>query len=245
MLSQAQLDQFHREGVLILRQVFGGDELDLLRLAADRIEAEGVAGLGEHHCYCSTPGGLRLYTHSEQLWDRDPIFPAAAAHPRLLEAVGQCLGRPFRPLGSALTCALRFGKHPQSWHRGVPPGLGASICLDQATVDNGCLWALPGHPEADLGAEEECFERARPLEMAPGDLLFLNASTPRGARGNPSPWTWRALRVDFSACPEGQPPDAALAKRTVEQRHSLGLADPESPQVLLGEQGFTFTAAGR
>lgn len=256
MLAQAQIDQFHRDGFLVLRQVFGGDELELLRLAADRVEADGVAGLGQHHCYHTLPGGLKLYGRSERMWDRDPIFAAATAHPRLLAAVGQCLGHPFLPSADAFTCKIRFGKVPVPWHQDPPyhdprqertaaiPDFCAGICLDQSTVDNGCLWSLPGHHlvghiELDHGAEEALYARARPIEMAPGDVLFQCSSTPHASRGNPSPRTWRLFHVHFAA---GKGPDGpALARRMVEKRRYLGLGDAEEGEVRLGEEGFTFT----
>lgn len=262
MLDQAKIDQFHREGFLLLRQIFGGDELELLRLAADRVEADGITDRGDHHHYHTFPNGLKIYCRSEGMWDRDPIFPAAAAHPQLLEAVGQCLGHPFLPLAGAFTCKTRFGKIPVPWHQDPPygdpaqvhtppvPHFAASVFLDQATTDNGCLWVLPGHHlaghlELERLPEEDLYARARPLEVASGDVLFLCASTPRASRGNPSPRTWRAFHVGFAARQEGRQQDPALARLMVEKRRQLNLADPESAQVVLGEQGFAFVGAGR
>lgn len=265
MLDQRQLDQFHREGFLILRQVFGGDELDLLRLAADRVEADGVAGLGPHHLYHTLPGGLKLYCRSERMWDRDPIFLAATAHPCLLGAVGQCLGHPFLPVADTFTCEIRFGKIPDPWHQAPPygdpgrqhtsaiPNFDAGIYLDHSTVDNGCLWALPGHHlaghiELERLAEEELYARACPLELAPGDVLFRCPSTPCASHGNPSPRTWRVFHVHYLArevledgYPAWQTQELDLARRMLEARRSLCLAEPASTQVILGEEGFTFT----
>lgn len=256
MLDQAQIDQFHREGFLLLRQVFGGDELELLRLAADRVQADGLAGRGDHHHYHLLPGGLEIYCRSEKMWGRDPIFPAAAAHPQLLEAVGQCLGNPFLPIADSLVCKTRFGKIPVPWHQDPPyhdpqqehsaatPDICAGICLDQSTVENGCLWSLPGHHlvgHVDLQryGEEELYPRARPLEMASGDLLLLAHSAPHGSRGNASPWTQRLFCVHFAA---GKNPDGTpLARPMLAQRRTLGLANLQSTQVYLSEQGFTFT----
>ena len=272
MLDQVQIDQFHRDGFLILRQVFGGDELDLLRLAADRVEADGISGLGRHHLYHPSPGGLKLYCRSERIWDYDPIFPAATAHPRLLEAVGQCLGQAFLPIGDAFSCSTRFGKFPIPWHQDPPygdprrrltyniPSFTAGIYLDHATVENGCLWGLPGHHlaghlELQHHREEELYARARPLELAPGDVLLQCPSAPRASRGNPSPRTWRALHVHYlaravleDAYPGWQtqergfnPQGLSLAQHMLELRQSLCLFDQESPRLTFGEAGFAFT----
>ncbi|MCC7265534.1 MAG: phytanoyl-CoA dioxygenase family protein, partial [Candidatus Latescibacteria bacterium] len=216
MLAQAQLDQFHRDGFAVVRQVVGGDELELLRLAADRVEADGISGRGEHH-YHSLAGGTQLYYRSDQVWEHDPIFAATTAHPGLLAAVGQCLGHPFLPVAASFLCSQRFGKFPRTWHQAPPYGdrrrhtfalahFAAGLCLDPVTTENGCFWALPGHHLAghlnlEFGDEEELYTRARPLEMAAGDLLLLAPSAPRASRGNASPRTWRLLLLHYLARP--------------------------------------------
>lgn len=272
MLSQAQLDQFHREGFLVIRQVFGGDELELLRLAADRVEGDGIAGRGEHHHHHTFASGAKVYRRSERIWDRDAIFLAATAHPRLLEAIGQCLGHAFLPIADSLSCNARFAKIPDPWHQDPPygdpgrqqtfaiPNFDTGIYLDHATVENGCLWGLPGHHlqgHVDLGgqAEEELYSRARPLELSPGDVLFQCPSLPRASRGNTSPRTWRVFQVRYLArevladgYPDWQTPERGfharglnLTQRMLELRRSLDLLEPEGTWVRLGEDGFTFT----
>ncbi|MBI2501663.1 MAG: phytanoyl-CoA dioxygenase family protein [Candidatus Latescibacteria bacterium] len=216
MLDQRQIDQFHREGFLALRQVFGGEELELLRLAADRVQADGVAGLGQHHLYHTFPSGIKAYYRSERIWDRDPIFAAATVHPRLLEAIGQCLGHPFLPIADSFVCKTPFGRVPIPWHQDPPytdpgqertsaiPNFETDIYLDHSTRENGCLWGLPGHHlaghlELERFAEEALYARAQPIEMAPGDVLFHALSAPHGSQGNTSPRTRRIFCVHYAA----------------------------------------------
>jgi|GEM_PF-2850593 len=79
---------------------------------------------------------------------------------------------------------------------------------------------MPGHHLAgpfDLGAAdpEALYARARPLELAPGDTLFLAATAPRASQGNSSPRTWQAFQMLYQAvgadpAPAGlQPPGAS------------------------------------
>ena len=56
MLSADQIAQYHRDGFLVLRGMFAGRELDLLRAAADRVQAEAEARQGKAHCYQDIPG---------------------------------------------------------------------------------------------------------------------------------------------------------------------------------------------
>ncbi len=267
MLDQAQLDQFHRDGFLRLRQVVGGDELELLRLAADRVQADGLAGRGEHHY--RPGGGTPLYWRSDRVWERDPIFAATTAHPHLLQAVGQCLGHGFLPVADAFICAQRFGGQPESWRQEVPyadpqrrctlgiPHFSACLFLDQATAENGCWWALPGrHLAGHLALEEEdaeaLFAQARPLELAAGDVLLLAAPAPRASRGNTSARSWRAFEIHYLAAQVlastfAHPPfpergfntqGLRLAAEFAALRRTLGLVFPADPQVPLGEEGF-------
>ncbi|MBM3279548.1 MAG: phytanoyl-CoA dioxygenase family protein [Candidatus Handelsmanbacteria bacterium] len=100
------------------------------------------------------------------------------------------------------------------------PAFSATLFLDQATRENGCWWTMPGHHLAgpfDLGAAdpEALYARARPLELAPGDTLFLAATAPRASQGNSSPRTWQAFQMLYQAvgadpAPAGlQPPGAS------------------------------------
>lgn len=262
MLTQAQLDPFHRDGFLALRSLLRGAELDLLRQAADRVQADGIAGLGQHHFYHQTPGGYPVYCRSERLWDRDPIFLASTVHPLLLEAIGQCLGHPFLPVDDSFVCNSPFGNVPSHWHQDPPysdpgraktfaiPDFATAIYLDSSTRENGCLWALPGHHlvghvELEHCAEEELFDRAIPIEMAPGDVLFHSRSAPHGSRGNTSPWPRRIFCVHYMAEEvwtdgysgwEGEkrgygPQGRALARQMLETRRALGLKGLEGSQV--------------
>ena len=47
MFTQAQIDQFHRDGIIVAKGVIQGEELAALRKAADRVMDEGMAGMGE------------------------------------------------------------------------------------------------------------------------------------------------------------------------------------------------------
>lgn len=44
MLNRQQLDQFHRDGLVVLRGVFGDDELGALWQATDQVQQEALAG---------------------------------------------------------------------------------------------------------------------------------------------------------------------------------------------------------
>jgi phytanoyl-CoA hydroxylase len=105
----------------------------------------------------------------------------------------------------------------QAWHqdeRYIPTRdrslLGAWIALDDATIENGCLWVLPGshrmgylHPTRDHGRpdefdpSEEAFgfddRDAVPVEAKPGDVIFFNGYLLHRSLKNRSTGTRRSL----------------------------------------------------
>src|SRR3954470_10937236 len=122
MITQQQIDQFHADGFLILRGMFGGKELIELQAAAQRVQEEGSAGKGKDHLYREIPGKGKVYFRSEKMWDRDPIFRAVTVKPALLESIGQCVGHPFLPINDSFVCKLPGGNVPIEWHQDPPYG---------------------------------------------------------------------------------------------------------------------------
>jgi ectoine hydroxylase-related dioxygenase (phytanoyl-CoA dioxygenase family) len=205
MLTQNQLDFFHTNGYLIMRGLIGGRELIQLQQQADDVIAQGVAGRGEHHRYHRSKDGKKTYWRSEQMWQRDPIFQAVTVNPDLLENIGQCLGQAFYPWNDSLVVKVAQAGAPVDWHQDPPygdparersypvPNFTTDIYLDHSGLDNGCLWALPGHHlvgHVDLlqRTTDALFEEsgAIPIEMEAGDVLFHAISLPHGSRASTS-----------------------------------------------------------
>ncbi len=127
-------------------------------------------------------------------------------HPVLADVLGQVVGAHLRDghWDGGVKCmqSMFFAKPPgkpgQAWHQDesfIPTRdrslCGAWIAIDEATVDNGCLWVLPGshrpgvlHPfkehnrpgEFDVSPESYGFDDSNevPVELKPGSVLFFN-----------------------------------------------------------------------
>ncbi|MBV7332505.1 phytanoyl-CoA dioxygenase family protein [Chloroflexi bacterium TSY] len=204
MFTQAQIDQFHRDGFIVAKALIQGEELATLQKAADRVMAEGIAGKDEvDHRYRPNPDGSRTYFRSEKMWDRDPIFQAVTVNPALLTHYGQLIGHPFMPIVDSFVCKIPQGDVPVSWHQDPPfgdpdwpdthpiPNIDADIYLDRATIENGCVWAIPehhlvGHVQVEHYSEDELFSNlgAVPIELGPGDVSFHCLSAPHGSARN-------------------------------------------------------------
>ncbi len=219
MLDEAEIVLFVANGCLIMRQVFSGEELYALQRESARVIEEGRAQVNKpSHRYLKDDGGHEVYWRSEEMWQRSPVFSAAAVHPVLLENIWQCIGRPFYPWNDSLVVKLPELGRPVPWHQDPPygyksrtstfevPNFTTDIYLDASTTENGCVWAIPGHHvvghvELDRLSQDELFAHpmAIPLEMEPGDVLFHCLSTPHGSAANRSGTMRRTLYLHYLA----------------------------------------------
>jgi phytanoyl-CoA hydroxylase len=137
-------------------------------------------------------------------------------HPGITDVLSKIVGAHL-PLGwwdGSVKCmqSMLFCKPPgalgQSWHQDeafIPTRdrslCGAWIALDDATADNGCLWALPGahrpgviystrpheHPD-EWDATEALVDvdtsSAVPLEVKAGSVIFFNGYLPHMSKRN-------------------------------------------------------------
>jgi hypothetical protein len=275
VLTDEQINQFHRDGLLVMRGVFGPDEVRGLQGAADDVTEEAAAGRGIGHGYREVEGRRHYYRTDGGLLNRAAAFRMATVHRDLLSAVGQCLGHPFMPINDSLVVKLPRSGVPIRWHQDPPyegpDGLGSTygipnfdcdIYLDEATVENGCLFGLAGyhlagHIEVERFHEEELFARpdAIALPMNPGDVLLHAISAPHGSRANDSDTLRRVFYVHFMARetletlhPEwmGTKPgfgerDVDRVRSMIEERARAGLTERGTGNVELTPDGLVFT----
>jgi phytanoyl-CoA hydroxylase len=127
-----------------------------------------------------------------------PLMRETLAHPRIVEVLTRAIGPNVKCMQSMLFIK-HAGKPGQAWHQDedfIPTrdrSLGAAwIALDDATVDNGCLWVIPGsqrpgilwplrqhqNPEYDFAPESFDFpysdRDAIPVEAPAGSIVFFH-----------------------------------------------------------------------
>ena len=144
-----------------------------------------------------------------------PLIRDTLSHPVLVDALTRVIGPDVKSMQSMLFLKSE-GKPGQAWHQDelfIPTRdrslTAAWIALDDARIDNGCLWALPGShragvlypdrehddPGYDCTVEAYDFpyrdEDAVPLEVDAGDVVLFNGyllhkslpnTAPRGTR---------------------------------------------------------------
>ena len=158
-------------------------------------------------------------THAHKASD---VFTNFITDDRIVDAVGQLVGENVKGFASQF-----FIKHAgmpgNAWHQdeNFVPTRDRSLCtswiaLDEATIENGCLWMIPGshrsgvlypmrpHNNPDLDRAEECYdfdglETAVPIELKPGSCVFFSGYILHSSGTNKRPRGFRrAMLYQFA-----------------------------------------------
>ena len=196
-LNDRQVEEYHREGYVIARGFFDGDEIDLLRRAAKEDRALDEHSFGRAD---GEGGTVRL-----SLWNHpgDGIYGMFARCERMVRSVEKILGGEAYHYHSKMIMKDARVGGAWTWHQdygywyqnGVlfPLLTSVSIAVDPSTQENGCLQVIPRSHElgridhllsgdqagADMERVTAVLERL-PLvycEMEPGDAVFFHANT--------------------------------------------------------------------
>lgn len=146
----------------------------------------------------------------------EPRLKAVAEHPRLLAAARQLLGEePVLFEDKALIKPPRIGRE-KPWHQdlaywNLPLGtriVTAWLALDPATLDNGCMYVIPGsHRDGpvvhfrrrdwQICDDQVATSRVVAAPLAPGGCLFFDSLLQHGTPANSSPQRRRALQFVY------------------------------------------------
>jgi phytanoyl-CoA hydroxylase len=218
VLNSAQIANYVKDGYIAIPSVVTPDELnelktDTLSLARGEYEADGIDPL---------PAGLddaaalqRILCIHQPHYVSDLIL-SYVKHSRIAGILSQITGAHLPYWDGSVKCmqSMLFVKPPgfqgQAWHQDeiyIPTRdrslIGAWIAIDDATVDNGCLWIMPGshrdgylYEQRDHGQPDE-FDSAReshgfddsdevPVEVKAGTVVFFNGYLLHRSRRNRS-----------------------------------------------------------
>jgi hypothetical protein len=195
-LSNTRLDEYQQNGFVLEKAMFNAEEIDLLRRAAkeDRQLDQHAFGRGD-----GEGGTVRL-----SLWNHpgDTLYGMFARCETIVNSAERLLeGEVYHYHSKMIMKDAKVGG-AWAWHQdygywyqnGVlfPLLCSASIAVDPATRENGCLQVLKGSHHmgridhvltgdqagADLERVAEAQKRLETnyIEMAPGDVLFFHAN---------------------------------------------------------------------
>jgi phytanoyl-CoA hydroxylase len=193
------LEQYHRDGYLVVPDLISGAEVGRLRrdsadLARGRYPSKSLKPLPQTMTDEEVQRRILCIHQPHHL---SPVITEFIKHRAVVDVLTQIIGPDVKCMQSML-----FVKPPgfqgQAWHQDeiyIPTRdrslCGAWIAMDDATKQNGCLWVIPGshqkgylfpqraHDNADEfdGAQESYgFDEsgAVPVEVTAGSVVFFN-----------------------------------------------------------------------
>jgi ectoine hydroxylase-related dioxygenase (phytanoyl-CoA dioxygenase family) len=193
--------RFDRDGYAVLAGALTPDEVAELRAETVRIcrgERGAVEGAPPSVAGESDDDTVRRFLCVHYPHKLSALMLDTMRHPAVVGPLTQVIGPDIKSMQSMLFVKSE-GKPGQAWHQDemfIPTRdrslTAAWISLDDATVDNGCLWVLPGshrsgviypnrqHDDARYDCTVESYgfpyddAAAVPVEMAAGSVLLFN-----------------------------------------------------------------------
>ena len=214
-LNNEQKNSFEENGYLIVRNLLTEEELEKLRTRANLI-ASGEAAHVPTQWIQQEPAVRRgkVVTTSNidavrKLWSLvpyDEVMRAHATNPKVVDAIIDLLGPDIKLYGDQLF--MKPPKHgsrkayhqdSNSWKLFIPYNLVSCwAALDDATVENGCLWVIPGSHKWGLISREreqeiehqtlsgELEENEVSVELKAGDCSFHHSLLLHSSHANRS-----------------------------------------------------------
>ena len=195
-LTPEQIEQFHRDGYLIVESMFDAEEMGLLKRAA---KADHEL---EAHSYSKEDGEGGKVRMS--LWNHpgDGIYGMFARCRRIVDGSEQLLGEEVYHYHSKMIMKDPRVGGAWTWHQDYgywyqngclwPHLVSATVAVDAATPENGCMQFLKASHKleridhvlsgdqagADMERVNEAIERGEVVhcEMEPGDVCFFHCN---------------------------------------------------------------------
>lgn len=200
-ITQLEVDFYRENGYLVIKNALNMEEIEELRhdtISICRGEYGPVRGMLPHKPGETDDEVMRNYLCIHFPHKLSETMKQYLAHPAIVDVLTKVVGENVKCMQSMLFIKAA-GKPGQAWHQDedfIPTRdrslIGAWIALDDAAIDNGCLWVLPGShkrgilyemqrqndPRFDCTDESFGFpyrdEDAIPVEVPAGSLVFFN-----------------------------------------------------------------------
>jgi phytanoyl-CoA hydroxylase len=212
-ITDEEIRFFDENGYVICRNVLHTDELEHFRAESGRLIDQILAG-GPADRMCNrgpegTPYYL-TYLHANP----NTFSLRLLAHPFIGDLLTRMVGPDFIPCYESLVFKLPGHGSSVPWHRdgnsltGSERIFNIDIYPDRSTVENSCVWVVPG---SHLWEQERAMEMVRrgredfglpgavPAEMEPGDVLLHHVKVLHGSTVNKSGELRRVVYFDNRA----------------------------------------------
>ena len=283
--QRAIADFYAQNGYSIYPNALSVDEVQKLRDETVRICAGDLGAVGGQNAEGRREGEsddelLRRFLCIHFPHKVSQVMFDALAHPAIVETLTACVSPNVKAMQSMLFIKAS-GKPGQAWHQDedyIPTRdrslVGAWIALDDATIENGCLWIIPGshkpgvlwdqhwHSDRrfDCSLESQNFpygdEDAVAVEVRAGTIVFFNGYTLHRSLPNVAKSGYRRALVNhymsaesflpwFAPRPQSQTDQKGIAKLDYRDIVMIAGTDPYAHHGLEDRQSAFVRADGK
>lgn len=253
-LTQDQVDSYSENGYLTIDGFLSPDELDHWRAAVDsavasrngkkmpgkNIAVGGDDGINEDTAYFSN-----VFDQLLNLWQTNDEVKDIMLDPRIGKMVATLAGVEGIRIWHDQALIKRPWANPTSWHLDTPfwsfsdrRALSIWVALDDVTLENGCLFFIPGSHQKttfqkteigkNIGGIFEAYPEfkssaSQPVVIKAGSCSFHNGLTIHGAHANMTPGFRRAMTCAYM--PDGSTYNGIPNVLPDEYLHTLRVGD--------------------
>lgn len=217
VLTEEQIADFQRDGYLVVRGAFDRDDIaSIERWTREIAEAPEVPGRQwvYHERSLKNPGEL-LINRIERI---SPFHTGFQGLTETLRApVSQLLGEEAVLFKEKINFKMPggggFKPHQDSqagWEDYASYFISVLVCIDEATIENGCLQMVAGHQHRGLFRVWEPLTEADMADMKfeycptkPGDVVFFDSYAPHASEPNMSAKIRRLYFATYNRLSEG------------------------------------------
>jgi hypothetical protein len=220
ILSCSQIEDFARDGYVVVRSLYTPEEVRRLSDWADEVVAYPEVP-GKYMMYFEESlkePGKRLICRIENFYPYHHGFAELFDGPRMQGCVSELLGEPAVLFKDKINFKLPGGNgftpHQDAqagWDAYASLHVTAMVSIDACTPQNGCLEIAAGHHGrgligsswSPLAGEQLHGVEFVPWATEPGDALFFDSYTPHRSAPNTSGRPRRVLYVTYNRLSEG------------------------------------------
>lgn len=252
-------EDFHRDGYARLPQLLHPAEVAALQRDTAHIIDGGYENKENPTDYMTAPGdkGERVFHRVQYVFPKAPedSLVTLLGHPFILALVHHLLGPDAICAAEALVWKAQGNGREVPVHADCDPAdprlspliFNVDYYLDDATPDNGCLWAAPGTHKSNLSSSDIVrqgfdFPGLQPVPMQAGDVLLHNIRTVHGSHRSRGGALRRTLYYEWQSVramekQNGPRPNHPLRHNFIEDRVRLLMRAIEQRQSTLYGQG--------
>jgi len=219
MLSKEQIEQFHRDGFLLVRGMYSPEEMvDISRWTAEVSGSPEIPGHYMMYFESSKQDGARIISRIEDFVSFHEGFAELITRRRMQQAVSDLFGEAAVLFKDKINFKLPGGDGFKE-HQDVQAGwddyaalhITAMIAIDETNEANGSVEMIPGmHKQGLLGKMWEPLTDTdtanaeyQPVHCQPGDAVFFDSYAPHRSMPNKTDKARRVLYITFNGDSEG------------------------------------------